>query len=109
MNLRKLSAILAAAVPFAFGIIRLMRTGSDYRGLVMAIAAFIGAAVLLAVPARRVGSAFARFALTFVLSLLLAAVAGFAVGAVSFPAAMTVALGMAFFDGLFVVLSAGAR
>ena len=98
-------AILAAAVPFAFGIIRLIRTGADSRGVVMAVAAFIGAAAVLAVSALRDRMPFVRFALAFVLAALLAAVAGLSVGG-SLPAVMTVALGMALFDGLFVALAA---
>lgn len=40
-------ALLAAAVPFAFGLIRLAQTGSDARYLVVAAAALGGAAVVM--------------------------------------------------------------
>jgi hypothetical protein len=40
-------ALLAAAVPFVFGLIRLAQTGSDARYLVVAAAALCGAAAVM--------------------------------------------------------------
>jgi hypothetical protein len=96
-------AVLAAGVPFAFAIIRLIQTRSDIRPLAMAIAALAGVAAILAIPSLRDRAPFVRFALTLVLSTLLAAGTGFAVGARS-GAVLAVAGAFGLFDGLYVSL-----
>jgi hypothetical protein len=40
-------ALLAATVPFAFGLIRLVQTGSDARYLIVATASLLGAAAVM--------------------------------------------------------------
>lgn len=95
-------AVLAAGVPFAFAIIRLIQTRSDFRPLAMAIAALAGAAAVLAVSARRGRAPSVRFVLTFALSTVLAAATGFALGARAAPAVLLVAGAFGLFDGLYV-------
>jgi len=62
MNRTVISGVLAAA-PFAFGAMRYLQTGSDQRMLWMALAAHIGAGVVMLAGGRRAGLVLAALAL----------------------------------------------
>ena len=77
-------AILCAAVPFAFGVIRAVQTGSDFRYLWMALASYIGAgAVMLFLRARdrNRNVLLGQSTVAFVVATLLAAITGYLLGA----------------------------
>jgi hypothetical protein len=95
-----LLSILFAAAPFAFGLLRALRTGSDIRMLWMALASFLGAAVVMVfVKARgeRSKSVLALSAVVFVIATLLAGLAALLLGATA-PAGVW---GVAIVFGLF--------
>jgi hypothetical protein len=76
--------VVFAVIPFAFGLVRAVTTGSDFRYLWMAIASFVGAAAISAIgnargPAPNVLSVWSGLA--FVVAALLAAVTGVLLGA----------------------------
>ena len=85
-------AVAFALAPFAFGSIRAIQTGSDYRMLWMAVASAIGALALGAFAARRRGSLALGFViLTLILSTMLAGVTGYMLGATAGPGVWMVA------------------
>lgn len=90
-------SILFGAAPFAFGLIRLVQTGRDFRLLWMAVASFVGALIVMAIV--RVSSrqlTVRTLALgTFVGSALLAEVTGFMLGARAGPGTVMVAFVLA--------------
>jgi ascorbate-specific PTS system EIIC-type component UlaA len=89
-------AILFAAAPFAFGIIRRVQTGHDFRLLWMAVASFIGALIVMVIRKRqKPNSVFASSVITFVISALLAASTGFMLGATAGPGTWMVAVVLA--------------
>jgi Na+/H+-dicarboxylate symporter len=91
-------AILFAAAPFAFGIIRRVQTGHDFRLLWMAVASFIGALIVMVIRNARSQKAISVFALsvmTFVISALLAAATGFMLGSTAGPGTWMVAVVLA--------------
>jgi hypothetical protein len=68
-------SILLAAAPFAFGLIRAFSTGSDFRYLWLAIAAFLGATAVMAggkARSRKPSALFALWAVALVIATLLA-------------------------------------
>jgi hypothetical protein len=74
-------AVLAAATPFAFGLIRLIQTGSDGRYLVVAAGAFVGAAAVIRFARQKAaGAAAAVFAITAVLAVVVAMLLGTRLG-----------------------------
>ncbi len=90
-----LLAILFAVVPFAFGLLRALSTGTDFRYLWVAISSFIGAAAVMKVGSARTTTS--RLSLTLVavvlvIATLVAAATAFLVGAKSVPAVLVVAL-----------------
>jgi hypothetical protein len=87
--IRLLSVALAAA-PFAFGVIRYLQTGSDRRMLWMALAAHIGAGVVMLAGGRRTGVAIAVVALVVATSL--AALVAYRLGASAAAGVWPVAL-----------------
>jgi hypothetical protein len=89
-----LLAILFAAVPFAFGLVRALRTGYDLRYLWMALASFLGAAVVIAVGktlSEKPKGLLALSALVLVVATLLAGLVAFLLGAKSVAGAGIVA------------------
>jgi len=94
-----LLSIPFAAAPFAFALLRALRTGSDFRPLWMAFASLLGAIGVMALGKARRRTAQPRLALcvlTFVITALLAGAAAFLLGATSIPGAGAVALGFGF-------------
>lgn len=88
------AAILFAAAPLAFGLIRAVETGTDFRYLWVAIASFIGALVLMAIgkPRGQTPSPIPALpAIVFVVTTLIAAATAFLLGARSAPAVLAVA------------------
>jgi FtsH-binding integral membrane protein len=85
---------VVAAVPFVFGVLRAAQTRTDFRYLWVAIAAGIGAAIVVIGgtrgPDRTRG--FTLFAVAFVVSSLAAALLGRVLGATSIPAVLAVAV-----------------
>ena len=87
-----LVAILIAAVPFAFGLIRALQTGTDFRYLWVAIASFIAATAVTAAWNARSRTPLYLAATVLVVATLVAAVTAFLLGAKSAPAVLVVAL-----------------
>lgn len=87
--------ILAMLVPFAFGVIRAITSGSDFRYVWMALAAVLGAAAV-AIPTKQRtqtrNEIFTRSAGAFVLATLLAGGVGYLLGARSFIGVWIVAV-----------------
>ena len=83
-------AILAAAVPFAFGLIRLAQTGNDARYLVVAAASLFGAAV--ATKFARTAKVAAAFLSATAIAVLAAILLGTRLG----PGMLVVAAGFSF-------------
>jgi len=91
-------AILFAVVPFAFALLRALRTGYDLRFLWMVLASFLGAAAVVAVGrtrSRRAGSVLALSGLVLVIGTLLAGFVAFLLGAKSVAGAGIVAFAFA--------------
>lgn len=79
-RLARVLVVVFAAIPFAFGALRALQTGSDFRYLVTALASFAAASAIF-----RFGSARGRAAASPVLlSLLALSAATLLAGAVSF-------------------------
>ena len=107
-----LAAIVAAAVPVAFGGIRAVTTGDDVRYLWMAAAAILGS---MAVAARRGSDAiptnvtFGRGVSAVACGTLCAAVTGVLQGARSVPGVAIVALAFGVCTGTSAVFAMHAR
>jgi ascorbate-specific PTS system EIIC-type component UlaA len=96
MKVKYVLAILFAAAPFAFGMIRLVQTGHDFRLLWMAVASFLGALIVMVLrKGQKPNSVFASSVITFVISALLAASTGFMLGATAGPGTWMVAVVLA--------------
>jgi hypothetical protein len=105
-------SVIFAAVPFAFALIRAVRTGYDYRYFWVAFASLIGAAGIVAISRgsrRSLPIAFALSAAAFVSSTLLAMVAAMLLGTRMGPGMLVVAasFGICFATG--VLVHAGTR
>jgi hypothetical protein len=76
-------AVVFAVIPFAFGLVRAVTTGADFRYLWMAIASFIAAAGIDAIGARNVSpnGGLVRPMLTLFVATLLAGATGLLLGA----------------------------
>ena len=101
----KILAMIAAAIPFAFGMIRAITTGTDLRYLWVAMAAMCGGMLVHAgvrASGRAVGPA-AVFGAVFLFSTVLAVVAAMLLGTRFGPGILVVAAG---FAGCFAVASA---
>ena len=95
----RLLAVLLALVPVAFGLIRLISTGSDARYLWSALAALFGASLVMIISRARERSrnvVAGLFLVALSVSTLLAALVARLLGATSAPAivAVAVAFGM---------------
>jgi len=81
-----LLAILSGALPFVFGLIRLLQTHTDYRLLWMALASFLGAMGVKAsekARARKAGRLAAQSGVVFVTAALFTGVTAILLGATS--------------------------
>lgn len=83
-------ALLAAAVPFVFGLIRLAQTGNDARYLVVATASLCGAAVAMKLART------ARLVVVFVAATMLAVAAAMLMGTRFGPGILVVAAAFGF-------------
>jgi len=101
----KILAMFAAALPFAFGMIRAISTGNDFRYLWVAMAAMCGG-MLVTAGVRASGRAFgppAVFGAVFVFAGVLAVIAALLLGTRLGPGILIVA---GSFAGCFAVASA---
>jgi steroid 5-alpha reductase family enzyme len=94
-----LLSILVGAAPFAFGLIRAVQTGSDLRYLWVAIAAFLGATVVMVVGkvrSRAPNVVLALFAAAWVIAALFAGSTAFLLASTSSAAVWIVAFAFGF-------------
>lgn len=98
-----------AAIPFGFGLLRAVGTGSDLRYVWVALAAAVAAGTTLVYIGRGSPAGIARFLRALVASAAAACVAGFALGARSIPAVLFVALGFAICEAGGLTLGLRAR
>ena len=90
-------AILFAAIPFAFGLIRAVSTGYDVRYLWMALASLLGAVIAVRTTrSRKPTGVIALSAPVLIIATLLAGIAAFLLGAKSVAAAGIVAFAFGF-------------
>jgi hypothetical protein len=84
--------ILFAAVPFAFAVVRVMRTGDDFRYLWVALASLLSAFVVMVVarPDRRGPIVAARSTWVFVVATFVAVFAAWLLGARVGPGSLLV-------------------
>ena len=107
-------SICIAAVPFAFALVRAVRTGSDLRYFWVALASLLGAAATMAVAraySRRPNGAVALSAAVFVIATLFAVLAALLVGTALGPGILVVgsAFGFCFAVGGLLHLLARSR
>ena len=109
--MRRTLAVFMAAVPFAFGAIRAITPGWDYRYLLIALASLAGAVLggWIVGAQRRPPSRVATLLIAFTLSLILAAVAGWLEGARSISAIVFVAGGFAVCESIACALYLWSR
>ena len=105
----KVFALLSAATPFAFAVIRLRQTGSDTRPLWMAIDALVGALAINAIATRVSRRPPIPFALTFVFASVLAAATALLLGARAAPGVWLVGSGFGLCNATFAALNAELR
>jgi len=105
-------SILLAAVPFAFALICAFQTGTDFRYLWMAIAALIGAAVVMVIGKAREGRqnvVLALSAVAFLTSTLVTVFVGRLLGARSATGIWVVAVAFGLFSATGQLLYALSR
>jgi len=100
-------AIAAAAVPFAFALIRAVTTGKDYRYFWLAIAGLAGTAATVTVG--RTWSSPVLTAAVFVIATLLTVLAALAIGTRLGPGILVVAAGFGFCFAVSALLNVLAR
>ncbi len=96
-------ALLAAVVPFAFGLIRLAQTGNDARYLVVAAASLFAAAVAMKLART------ARVAVVFLAAMVLAVLAAMLLGTRLGLGILVVAAGFGFCFAVAAALHTRAR
>lgn len=89
----RMVAAIPALVPFAFGSLRALQTGTDFRYLITALAAFVAAATIFRLGADRISSQWLLAGLALAGSALLAGAAALLLGASSAGAVVFVTLG----------------
>ena len=92
-------ALLCAAVPFAFALLRAVRTGNDFRYFWVALGALCGAAATMAVARRYDRTSKAAVALSaavFAMATLLAVLAALFIGTSLGPGVLVVGAGFGF-------------
>jgi len=108
----RITGVLIAVVPLAFGLVRAGSTGSDFRYLWVALVSSIAAGVMV-VLARRAGNQEAGVAARSAPAVFAAAgaagIAAFGFGAGSAPAVLMVAFGFAVCSGVGLTLAAPPR
>ena len=106
----KLVGLLLVAVPFAFGILRAMSTGTDFRYIWVALASTVTGAIALKAVGGTQPLTLGRISIAVIAATLAASAVAFAQGATSLPAALTVAIGFALCGsvGLAMVFRSGA-
>jgi hypothetical protein len=101
-------ALALLAIPFLFGLARLVTTASDWRYLAVAIASTLGTTIVLRRRNRAAGIA-RRLVAPFVSAVFLATMAALAVGARSGTSIAVVAIGFAFCSATGAALLVRAR
>lgn len=91
----RLLGLVLAAIPFGFGVLRAVTSGTDRRYVWVAFAAALAAGATLAYSRRAARAGLAPFAAALVVSIAAAGVAGFVLGARSIPSVLLVAVGFA--------------
>lgn len=108
-------SIVAAAVPFAFALIRAVTTGSDFRYFWVALASLLGAVTVVTVGRRYGGSPAAAFAAAsgiFVVATLFALAAALLIGTMAGLGLLVVAAAFGFWfavAGVFYLRAASPR
>jgi hypothetical protein len=101
---RRALGILIAAIPFAFGIVRALETGRDFRYLLVAVAATLGGMISFAIGRRRsdviLGMA------VWLLATVFASVAALVLGTTFGPALIFVAAGFGICTALGIIIAA---
>lgn len=98
-------AILFAAAPFIFGLIRLVTTGSDYRMITMAVVSFIGVMIVRTMKRDTPPST----AAIFFVATVLAAIVAYLMGATAALGVWPVAIVFGFCYAASNVLKSRAR
>ena len=93
-RLAYLGSVLFAVLPFFFGIIRRIQTGSDLRLFWMATASALGALAVEAIKGQSRHGLSGIAAITFVVSALFSALTGMVLGATSGPGVWMVAIAL---------------
>jgi len=97
--MRQALSFVLAAVPFAFALIRAIKTGTDFRYLWMAVAAFIAAAAFVAIEKERGRRRNVTTSMplgVFLIVTVVAALTGYLLGARSSVGVWVVSIGFAF-------------
>jgi hypothetical protein len=97
--MRRALSFVLAAVPFAFALIRAIKTGTDFRYLWMAVASFVAAAAFVAIEnvrSRRREVTTSMPLGVFVVVAVVAALTGYLLGARSSLGVWMVSVGFAF-------------
>jgi energy-converting hydrogenase Eha subunit A len=97
--MRKALSFVLAAIPFAFALIRAIKTGTDFRYLWMAVASFIAAAVFGVIEKERGRRRDVTTSMplgVFVIVAVVAALTGYLLGARSSVGVWMVSVGFAF-------------
>lgn len=95
MNIVRVLAIAAAALPFAFGALRVIQSGDDYRYLITALGSFVAATLIFRVGGKRPGAATSPWGFALLVlggTTLVTAATAFATGARNLPAVLIVAV-----------------
>lgn len=87
--------LILVAVPFIFGTLRLISTGTDARYLAVAAASTVAAFAVFAARSRTAAPTASTTTVAFLAATTAAAAAGFALGAMSVGAVLFVAAGFA--------------
>ncbi len=91
----RILAIIAAAIPFAFGALRAIQTGDDYRYLITALASLVAATLIFRVGGRRRGAASSPWGFALIVlvgTTVITAGVAFLTGARNLPAIGIVAI-----------------
>jgi len=97
--MRQALSFVFAAIPFAFALIRAIKTGTDFRYLWMAVAAFVAAAAFVAIERARSRQRDVTTSMplgVFLVVALVAALTGYLLGARSSVGVWVVSVGFAF-------------
>lgn len=105
--MRRALSFVLAAVPFAFALIRAIKTGDDFRYLWMAVASFAAAAAFVAIEKERGRRRDVTTSMplgVFIIVAVVAALTGYLLGARSSVGVWLVSVGFAFCWALGYVL-----